>query len=100
MRGPTRGVAPLPVHGDGSQSRDFTFVGDVVRVLADAADQQVASPSPVNLAFGTRTTLLELISHLERVLGHAVERDHQPLRVGDVPHSQAQLPSGSEVTSD
>ena len=82
------GVA-LPVHGDGTQSRDFTFVGDVVRVLADAADQQVASASPVNLAFGTRTTLLELISQLEGVLGQPLDRDHQPLRAGDVPHSQA-----------
>ena len=82
------GVA-LPVHGDGTQSRDFTFVGDVVRVLADAAEQHVANPTPVNLAFGTRTTLLELISQLEGVLGHPVERDHQPLRAGDVPHSQA-----------
>ena len=82
------GVA-LPVHGDGTQSRDFTFVGDVVRVLADAADQQVASPSPVNLAFGTRTTLLELIAQLEGVVGQPLDRDHQPLRAGDVPHSQA-----------
>jgi UDP-glucose 4-epimerase len=82
------GVA-LPVHGDGTQSRDFTFVGDVVRVLADAADRQVASPSPVNLAFGTRTTLLELIAQLEGVVGQPLDRDHQPLRAGDVPHSQA-----------
>jgi UDP-glucose 4-epimerase len=82
------GVA-IPVHGDGTQSRDFTFVGDVVQVLADAADQQVASASPVNLAFGTRTTLLELISQLEGVLGQPLDRDHQPLRAGDVPHSQA-----------
>jgi UDP-glucose 4-epimerase len=82
------GVA-IPVHGDGTQSRDFTFVGDVVRVLADAATQQVASATPVNLAFGTRTTLLELISQLEGVLGQPLDRDHQPLRAGDVPHSQA-----------
>jgi UDP-glucose 4-epimerase len=82
------GVA-IPVHGDGTQSRDFTFVGDVVQVLADAADQQVASASPVNLAFGTRTTLLELIAQLEGVLGQPLDRDHQPLRAGDVPHSQA-----------
>jgi UDP-glucose 4-epimerase len=81
--------APLPVHGDGTQSRDFTFVGDVVRVLADAAERRVAHPSPVNLAFGTRTTLLELVSQLEAVLGHPVERRHEPLRAGDVPHSQA-----------
>jgi UDP-glucose 4-epimerase len=80
---------PLPVHGDGEQSRDFTFVGDVVRVLADAAEQQVANPTPVNLAFGSRVTLLEVIAELEAVLGHPLEREHLPTREGDVRHSQA-----------
>lgn len=80
---------PLPVHGDGTQSRDFTFVGDVVRALGDAVERSVAHPAPVNLAFGTRTTLLELIEVLEGAIGHPVEREHQPVRAGDVPHSQA-----------
>jgi UDP-glucose 4-epimerase len=80
---------PLPIHGDGSQTRDFTFVGTVAGVLAAAATQQVANDGPVNLAFGTRTSLLELIGVLEDVLGHPVERDHQPTRAGDVRDSQA-----------
>ncbi|MGN6330783.1 MAG: NAD-dependent epimerase/dehydratase family protein [Motilibacteraceae bacterium] len=80
---------PLPINGDGTQSRDFTFVGSVVRVLADAAVNRVTSDTPVNLAFGTRTTLLEAITVLQKVLGHPVEREHRAPRVGDVPHSQA-----------
>jgi UDP-glucose 4-epimerase len=80
---------PLPIHGDGSQTRDFTFVGTVAGVLAAAATQQVAHDGPVNLAFGSRTSLLELIGVLEDVLGHPVERDHQPTRAGDVRDSQA-----------
>ena len=44
---------PLPVHGDGTQSRDFTYVDTVCTVLADAALRQVTDPQPVNLAFGT-----------------------------------------------
>lgn len=83
-----RGEA-LPVHGDGTQSRDFTFVGNVASVLADAAIRQVSSPTPVNLAFGSRITLLELIAELEGVLGHPLEREHLPVRAGDVRHSQA-----------
>ena len=47
------------------------------------------SPEPVNLAFGTRTNLLELIALLEELLGHPLEVDHTAPRVGDVPHSQA-----------
>jgi UDP-glucose 4-epimerase len=80
---------PIPVHGDGTQSRDFTYVGSVCRVISEAVMQRVASPEPVNLAFGSRVSLLELIDLLEAELGDPLEREHQPVRAGDVPHSQA-----------
>jgi UDP-glucose 4-epimerase len=80
---------PLPVHGDGHQTRDFTFVGSVSAVLVDAIRRRVSHSGPVNLAFGTRTSLVELISTLEDVLGRPLEREHQPPRVGDVRDSQA-----------
>jgi UDP-glucose 4-epimerase len=80
---------PLPVHGDGTQTRDFTYVGSVCDVLADAVERRVASSGPVNLAFGSRVTLLEVIEALEAELGRPLERDHQPTRPGDVPHTQA-----------
>lgn len=80
---------PLPVYGDGGQSRDFVFVGDVAATLADAAERRVAHDGPVNLAFGTRVTLLELVAELESVLGRPLEREHLPERAGDVRHSQA-----------
>ena len=80
---------PLTIHGDGTQSRDFTFVDTLTEVIADAIVRRVAHLDPVNLAFGSRTDLLGLIDVLENVLGHGVERLHEPSRVGDVPHSQA-----------
>jgi UDP-glucose 4-epimerase len=80
---------PLPVHGDGSQTRDFTFVDSVTSVLVDALRRRVADPSPVNLAFGSRVSLLELIAALEEAVGHELHRDHVEARAGDVPHSQA-----------
>ncbi len=80
---------PLPVHGDGTQSRDFTYIGSVCAVLADAVERRVSDPEPVNLAFGTRVTLLEVIAELEQLLGHGIEVEHLPTRAGDVPHSQA-----------
>ena len=80
---------PLPVHGDGTQSRDFTYVGSVCAVLADAVERRVADAEPMNLAFGSRVTLLEVIAELESMLGHDLEVEHQPTRAGDVPHSQA-----------
>lgn len=80
---------PVPVHGDGRQTRDFTYVGTVVAVLADAVARQVSAPGPVNLAFGTRSSLLELVELVERLLGHPVEREHRAARAGDVRDSQA-----------
>ncbi len=80
---------PLTVHGDGGQSRDFTYVGTVAQVLVEAVLGRVVSPDPVNLAFGTRTTLLELIAELGTVLGHPLEVAHTEPRAGDVRDSQA-----------
>ena len=80
---------PLQVHGDGTQSRDFTYVDTVATVIADAVTRRLSDPEPVNLAFGTRTTLLEVIELLEELLGHRVAVEHTEPRVGDVPHSQA-----------
>ncbi len=79
----------LPVHGDGSQSRDFTYVDTVCAVLATAATTGVTHDGPVNLAYGGRHTLLDVITELESILGCELPRDHQPNRAGDVPHSQA-----------
>jgi UDP-glucose 4-epimerase len=80
---------PLKVHGDGTQTRDFTFVGSVTGVLADAVRRRVTSEQPVNLAFGTRTSLLELIGSLEGILGHPIARNHTSSLAGDVRDSQA-----------
>ena len=80
---------PLTIHGDGTQSRDFTYVDTVTEVITDAVLRRVSSHEPVNLAFGSRTSLLGVIELLERLLGHPVERQHVESRAGDVPHSQA-----------
>ena len=80
---------PVEVHGDGLQSRDFTYVGTVCTVISDAIRRQVHSTDPVNLAFGSNTTLLELLDELEAQLGHPIERQFVGPRVGDVRASQA-----------
>ncbi|MDP6868388.1 MAG: NAD-dependent epimerase/dehydratase family protein [Acidimicrobiales bacterium] len=79
----------LPVHGDGTQCRDFTFVDTVVSVITDAIRRRVSHLEPVNLAFGLRITLLEVIAEMESILGRSLPIDFQPPRAGDVPRSQA-----------
>ena len=80
---------PLPIHGDGTQSRDFTYVSTVVEVITDALRRRVDHLEPVNLAFGINVSLLEVIGHLEEILGRPLSREHLPSRVGDVSRSQA-----------
>ncbi|MCU1431468.1 MAG: GDP-mannose 4,6-dehydratase [Actinotalea sp.] len=80
---------PVPLNGDGTQSRDFTYVGTVCRVLLDAVERRVTHPEPVNLAFGTNTNLTRLIELLSAETGAEAAVEHRPARPGDVPHSRA-----------
>ncbi|GGM85995.1 NAD-dependent epimerase/dehydratase family protein [Dactylosporangium sucinum] len=80
---------PLHIHGDGRQTRDFTYVGSVARLLTDAVVRRVASPTPVNLAFGTRTSLLDLVDRIRGMVDLPVEVVFDPARPGDVRDSQA-----------
>jgi UDP-glucose 4-epimerase len=79
----------VTVHGDGNQTRDFTYVGSVASVLVDAVKRRVSSDMAVNLAFGSRVSLLELIALLETEFGRPIARNHVDPRTGDVRDSQA-----------
>lgn len=79
---------PLPINGDGSTSRDFTYVGTVTGLLKRAILSRTVG-GPTNLAFGSRTTLLDLVNLIEEQMGHPVARVHRDPRPGDVKHSQA-----------
>ncbi|MFG1919516.1 NAD-dependent epimerase/dehydratase family protein [Micromonospora sp. NPDC048898] len=80
---------PLRVHGDGRQTRDFTFVGSVTSVIVDAVVRRVSTTDVVNLAFGVRISLLDLVAELEDVLGRPLPVVHEAPRAGDVRDSQA-----------
>lgn len=80
---------PLPVHGDGKQTRDFTYVGSVTGVITEAVRRRVTSTGPVNLAFGSRRTLLDVITELEAILDRPLHAEHTAPRPGDVRDSQA-----------
>ncbi|HEY2673577.1 MAG TPA: NAD-dependent epimerase/dehydratase family protein, partial [Rugosimonospora sp.] len=73
---------PLRVYGDGTQSRDFTYVGTVTQVLVDAVVRRVTNETPVNLAYGNRVSLLTLIARLRELIGRPIEVEHLPPRVG------------------
>ncbi|MGC5019693.1 NAD-dependent epimerase/dehydratase family protein [Micromonospora sp. DT47] len=80
---------PVIVHGDGRQSRDFTYVDTVCRVLLDAVTRGVQHAQPVNLAFGNRIDLQTVLTQLEQIIERPIERTLLAPRPGDVRHSQA-----------
>lgn len=81
--------APLPVHGDGTQSRDFTYIDTLTSVIVDAVNRTVTCDDPINLAYGSRTDLLTVIGMLREMIDEPITVEHTPSRAGDVPHSQA-----------
>jgi UDP-glucose 4-epimerase len=80
---------PLVIHGDGKQTRDFTYVGTVVETITSAIERRVTSLDPVNLAFGTRYSLLDVIDRIGQQIGATLEIKHVEPRAGDVRDSQA-----------
>jgi nucleoside-diphosphate-sugar epimerase len=79
------------IHGDGQQSRDFTYVADVVQANLKAALEPGVSGRVYNVARGARTSLLELLDHLNALLGTRIVPIHAAPRAGDVRHSLADI---------
>jgi nucleoside-diphosphate-sugar epimerase len=84
------GQAPT-IFGDGEQTRDFVFVGDVVEANLLAAESPKAVGSVVNVAGGRRISLNELLRAIQDVAGTQIAVRHAPARAGDVRHSLASL---------
>jgi UDP-glucose 4-epimerase len=79
------------VHGDGQQSRDFTYIADVVQANLLAAEAPGVSGKVYNIACGRRISLLELLGILAKLMGTRAEPIHEPARPGDVRHSLADI---------
>jgi UDP-glucose 4-epimerase len=79
------------IHGDGEQSRDFTFVEDAVQANLLAAEAPGVSGKVYNIACGKRTSLLDVVARINALLGTSIEPVHDEPRPGDVRHSQADI---------
>lgn len=88
---------PYPVHGDGEQSRDFTFVENVVRANLLAAAFEQDGGMVLNVAGGARTTLNEIITTLNTLTGQNLPAQYGPPRIGDVLHSHADITRAREL---
>jgi UDP-glucose 4-epimerase len=88
---------PCTVFGDGLQSRDFTFVADVVQANLLAAVAPAANGQFFNVAYGAQTTLLDVVTTLGELTGRSIEVRHEPPRAGDVRHSLASIDKAREL---
>jgi UDP-glucose 4-epimerase len=82
---------PLEVHGDGEQSRDFTYIDNVVRGNLLAMERPGVSGEVFNIACGTRHSLLAIADAIGDFLGRSLPRTHVASRPGDVRHTLADI---------
>jgi len=82
---------PPTIFGDGEQSRDFTYIENVVQANLLAAEAEGVAGEVFNIACGSRTTVNELARMIAEIVGSDVKPVHGPPRPGDVRHSQADI---------
>jgi nucleoside-diphosphate-sugar epimerase len=88
---------PVNIHGDGEQSRDFTYVGNVVDATLRAGEAAGASGEIFNIAAGSPATVNEIADAIGTILGKPVEKNHLPPRAGDIRDSWADLSKAQQL---
>jgi UDP-glucose 4-epimerase len=82
---------PVPVYGDGGQTRDFTYVGNVVEANLKACFAAGAPGGRFNIGCGEQISLLDLARGMAQAMGKTLRVEHLPARAGDVRHSLADI---------
>ncbi|PYS83946.1 MAG: epimerase [Acidobacteria bacterium] len=80
---------PIPVFGDGTTRRDYTYIDDIIAGVRAAMDYEATNYEVINLGESRTVSLSELIGLLEKELGRDARIDRQPLQPGDVPQTFA-----------
>ncbi len=81
----------VTVFGDGEQTRDFVYVGDVVAILATALLQDTDHDGPANVGMGVATSVNQLVGYIRDMTGATFEVGHAEARTGEVRHSMADI---------
>ncbi len=85
------------IYGDGMQSRDFTYVENVVEANLLAAEAEGVAGRAFNIACGGRFTLLDLLERMKKIIGSDIAPIHEDARAGDVRDSQAGIEAAEEA---
>ena len=89
--------SPPIIFGDGEQSRDFTYIGNVVQANLLAMSAEHLHGESINIACAERTSLNQLVNVLRKILGSTLSPVHEEPRKGDVRHSLADIRKGKEI---
>ena len=90
------GETPV-IYGDGEQSRDFTYIANVVEANLLAAESNDAIGQVMNLGIGERVTLNQLLAELQKIIGSNLPARYEEMRAGDVRHSLADISRAREL---
>jgi UDP-glucose 4-epimerase len=85
------------VYGDGEQTRDFTYIDNVVQATLLACEAPAASGKVINVGTGQRISLNQTLEHLREISGNALEAKYEPTREGDIRDSQADISLSREL---
>lgn len=88
---------PLEIHGDGLQSRDFTYITNVVEANLLAAKAKKATGQTINIACGQTHTILDVADAMSSIVGRKIEYHHTPSRTGDVRHTLADISKAKDL---
>jgi nucleoside-diphosphate-sugar epimerase len=91
------GGVPPTIHGDGEQSRDFTYIDNAVDANVLAASAEGVAGEAFNIACGERISLNELYAEIRTLVGSELEAEHTESRTGDVKHSLADISRAREA---
>jgi len=91
-----QGQTPV-IYGDGEQSRDFTYIDNVVAANLRAAEAEEAVGQVMNLGLCERTTLNQLLEELQRIIGTSLAPKYEETRPGDIRHSLADITRAEEL---
>jgi len=88
---------PISIYGDGQQTRDFTFIQDVVAANLVAATVPEAVGEILNIGGGSRVVLTEVLETMEQVVGQSIKRQHQSPARGDARHTSADISKATQI---
>ncbi len=91
--------SPVTIYGDGEQTRDFVYVGDLVEALIAALERPFEGSLVLNAGSGVQTSIIEVLDYLGDVVGAPIERHHAEARTGDIRHSRAAVERAFEALS-